>query len=275
MLPTFIVIGAMKCATTSLHYYLDLHPQVFMSQRKELDFFVSEKQWDKGLAWYESNFRDDFAINGESSTAYTKYPLIKDIPKRMHSVIPRAKLIYVVRDPVERIVSHYVHEYAQGRESRPIADALNPLENNQYVDLSRYHFQIRQYLDFYPLDRILVVMAEELRDNRLLTLRRIFRFLDVDDEFYSDQFCTMLNISADKRRKNKLGHFLSKLSVQHYKLHVTPPASSRKFVRFVSGSKFERPVLDRRLKKELVEALQSDTSSLRTLTGLNFKEWCV
>lgn len=246
-----------------------------MSQRKELDFFVAERNWSKGLAWYESNFREDFATNGESSTAYTKYPFISDVPTRMHSVLPAAKLIYVVRDPVDRIVSHYVHEFAQGQESRPIADALNPLENNQYVDLSRYHFQLRQFLRFYTLDRILVVTAEELRDNRVPTLRRIFEFLNVDNQFRSAEFSTMVNQSRDKRRKNKLGHLLARVSIRHYKLHVSPPSATRKVVRFVCGSSFERPVLDGRLKQALIETLRDDVNCLRNLTGMAFERWCL
>ncbi len=246
-----------------------------MSKRKELDFFIADRQWDKGVSWYKSQFSDDVAVNGESSTGYTKYPLVRDVPKRMHSVLPTARLIYLVRDPVDRIISHYIHDYAQGRENRPIGDALNLLENNQYLDLSKYYSQLRQYLEFYTLDRILVVMTEDLRDHRFSTLRRIFRFLTVDDDFRSDEFCRLLNQSAEKRRKNKLGHLVSKISVNHYKLHVASSATSRNLVRVVCGHKFERPVVDARLRHKLVEALQSDVTSLRNLTGLDFESWCL
>jgi hypothetical protein len=272
MLPTFIVIGAMKCATTSLHFYLDLHPQIFMSRRQELDFFIAERHWNKGLQWYESQFSDDFGINGESSSSYTKYPLVCDVPERIHSVLPLAKLIYVVRDPVDRIISHYIHEYAQGRENRPIDDALNLLENNHYLDVSKYYLQLRQYLEFYTPDQILVVMTEDLRDQRVSTLQRIFRFLSVDDNFRSDDFFRVLNQSSEKRRKNWLGHLVSTISVKHYKLHASPE-TSRKLVRKICGYKFDRPVVHARLRHKLVEALRSDVTSLRNLTGLGFEPW--
>src|SRR3712207_3099155 len=106
----------MKCATTSLHYYLNLHPQISMSEKKELDFFVREKHWDKGVEWYKSNFHGngETKIYGEASPNYTLHPIFSGVPERMYSVVPEAKLIYVVRDPIDRMISHYIHEYTKG-----------------------------------------------------------------------------------------------------------------------------------------------------------------
>jgi hypothetical protein len=70
MLPNLIIIGAMKCATTSLHYYLNLHPEILMSEEKQLDFFISELNWNKGIEWYESNFTDKAKIYGETSPIF-------------------------------------------------------------------------------------------------------------------------------------------------------------------------------------------------------------
>ena len=74
MLPDFIIIGAMKCGTTSLHHYLSLHPDISVSRRKELDFFVAEENWARGLAWYESQFPDKGKVRGEASPKYTFNP---------------------------------------------------------------------------------------------------------------------------------------------------------------------------------------------------------
>ena len=108
MLPNLIVIGAAKCGTTSLHEYLDLHPEVAMSREKELDFFVEEKHWGRGVEWYAAQF-EDAPVRGESSPSYTAYPRYRGVPERIRRVVPDAKLVYLVRDPVERIVSHFVH----------------------------------------------------------------------------------------------------------------------------------------------------------------------
>ena len=97
MLPTVIVIGAAKCGTTSVHEYLDDHPEVAMSAEKELNFFVEEKNWPRGIAWYESQFDPDAPVRGESSPTYTAYPEYHGVPERIRSVVPDAKLIYLVR----------------------------------------------------------------------------------------------------------------------------------------------------------------------------------
>ncbi len=85
ILPNLIVIGAPKCATTSLHYYLGLHPQISMSRNKELGFFVSELNWPKGIEWYKSNFTGKARIYGESSTHYASYPFFSGVPEKMYS----------------------------------------------------------------------------------------------------------------------------------------------------------------------------------------------
>src|ERR1700694_4198191 len=91
MLPNLIVIGGAKCGTSSLHYYLRLHPEIFMSRQKELNFFIEEMNWSEGLHWYEAQFQNgaQYAIRGESSPQYTRYPIFRGVPERMHQVIPQ------------------------------------------------------------------------------------------------------------------------------------------------------------------------------------------
>ncbi len=96
MLPNLIIIGAQKCATTSLHYYLSLHPHIFMSREKELNFFIFERNSHKGIEWYKSNFVIKANISGESSPDCTNYPFFDGVPERMYSVVPKAKLIYII-----------------------------------------------------------------------------------------------------------------------------------------------------------------------------------
>src|SRR5689334_25243197 len=81
-LPNLLVIGAAKAGTTSLHSYLSLHPEIFMSQRKELNFFDDRSRWNKGVEWYKSNFNDEFRVNGETSPQYSRYPRNAGVPDR-------------------------------------------------------------------------------------------------------------------------------------------------------------------------------------------------
>src|SRR5947208_13622101 len=97
-LPNLVVIGAQKCGTSGLHYYLSLHPEISMSKPKELNFFIAERNYPRGLDWYRAHFDPTAKVRGESSPNYTAYPLHVGVPERMHSIVPDAKLLYLVRD---------------------------------------------------------------------------------------------------------------------------------------------------------------------------------
>src|SRR5690242_1505303 len=111
MLPNFLVIAPPKTGSTSLHRYLEAHPEVFMSEQKELRFFIEQRNWNRGLAWYERHFRNAAGAKavGEASPGYALYPLYQGVPERIASVLgTRCRFLYVVRNPVDRIRSHYL-----------------------------------------------------------------------------------------------------------------------------------------------------------------------
>lgn len=179
-LPNFIVIGAMKAGTTSLYQYLKNHDQVFMSTIKELDFFVAESNWSRGVGWYQRQFGDAGGVlaRGEASTTYTQYPIHDGVPERIARLLPGVRLVYVVRDPVERIRSHYQHLVMTGVEKCPPDVAV--LENPIYLDCSKYAMQLEQYLEHFPREQILIVTSEALRVDRTATVQRVYDFLGVD-----------------------------------------------------------------------------------------------
>src|SRR4051812_3312851 len=115
-LPNLIVIGAKKSGTTSLYVYLDAHPEISMTRDKELNFFVEERNWSRGLGWYGEQFDAGAPVRGEASPYYTALPHHRGVPERMASVIPDARLVYMVRDPIARLLSHYDMGVARGRE---------------------------------------------------------------------------------------------------------------------------------------------------------------
>ncbi|MFI5121586.1 MAG: sulfotransferase family protein [Vicinamibacteria bacterium] len=187
-LPNLIVIGGLKCGTTSLHHYLNLHPQIAMSRPKELNFFVAELNWDLGPDWYASHFDRTALIRGESSPHYTNLPRFGGVAERMRELLGgQAQVIYMVRDPIERMLSHYFHNVGGGYESRPIEVALTD-PDSAYVARSRYALQLDPYLASFDRARVLIVANEDLAAAREATLRRVFEFVGVDDDFSSEQF---------------------------------------------------------------------------------------
>jgi hypothetical protein len=182
-LPTFIVIGAMKAGTTSLFHYLDEHPEVYMSPLKEVDFFVEEGNWARGLDWYARQFdgAGGAVAVGEASTIYTKYPRYGGVPERISQHLPDVRLVYVLRDPIDRLRSHFEHRRLVGNERRSLAEAI--ASDPSYVDTSRYGMQLERYLEHFPPDRILLLTSEALKTRRGETVREVYRFLGIDEAF--------------------------------------------------------------------------------------------
>jgi hypothetical protein len=247
-----------------------------MSKEKELDYFIDRGNWSKGIGWYKSHFTTDAPLLGESSPNYTSYPLVKGVAKRMHSFLPDAKLIYIVRDPVERIISQYIHYCTSGFENRSFEESLMQLDtNNRYIIRSQYYMQLSQFLKYYPKSDIIIITAEELYRERIETLNKIFRFLNVEEGFYSDEFWIIKHSSKEKGRKNLVGLFFKSLSETGLaKLFSTdirmgvgrliyPPFSKR----------IEKPHLTANLKAKIQAYLREDISQFRTISGRRYSDW--
>jgi len=262
----------MKCGTTSLHEYLSTHPEIFMSRTKEIDYF--SKYYDRGADWYRSHFPESTPIRGEASTSYTKYPTFTDVPKRMYALLPEARLVYIVRDPIERMISHYLHEKTRRRERRPIDQALADPTNNIYLMYSLYYQQLKQYLNWYPLESILVLETDDLRDKRLGTLRTVGRFLDIDDKCENNALRRLHNQTSDRNIKTRLGTWLLSTGIPDM-LYQKLPSSLWKLGKTLTQARRAtvRPVLDDNLRNILMGYVQSDIDALRHLTGKTFENW--
>ncbi len=277
-LPNLIIIGAQKSGTTSLHYYLGLHPQISMSREKELEFFMENRNWHKGIEWYKSHFTTRAKVYGESSPNYTAYPAWDGVPEKMHSVIPDTKLIYILRDPIDRMVSQYVQYLSVGLDNRAVEIAFRPLDNdNYYVRRSRYFMQLQQYLKYFPSSNILIITAEDLLNERRKTLEKAFAFLNVDEAFYSPKFLNIKHGSGGRRRKNRIGLLLKQFAESNIaKIFSTDMRMKLgQVIELAFSSEIARPVLDESLRAELTSFFKEDVAPLREFTGSDFAAWCV
>lgn len=189
-LPDFIIIGGMKCATTALYFYLAKHPKVIPAVRKEVHFFDSH--YSKGLDWYRGHFpfyrnyipivssSKEF-ITGEASPNYMIYP---HAPKRIAETLPKAKLIVVLRNPVDRAYSHYKHQVRVGKETLSFEEAIDRederiegelekmIEDETYVSLKYSLFsylhrgiyvdQLKAWFNYFKREQILILETENL-----------------------------------------------------------------------------------------------------------------
>jgi Sulfotransferase family len=162
-LPDFVIIGSMKSGTTSLFEWLGALDSVYTSRTKEPHFFSREDRWPRGVGWYQSLFADapPHSLIGEASVSYTDPARALVSAKRMAEVIPQARLIFVIRHPVERMRSHYRHEVQRSRERRPFVEALAD-PDNPYVRVSSYYQALLPFWQYFSAHQILVIRMEDL-----------------------------------------------------------------------------------------------------------------
>jgi hypothetical protein len=290
VLPNLLVIGAAKSGTTSLHHYLDAHPEISMAAPsesgdlldndaggKEMRFFW-RSDWRDRLEWYQSHFEHmDTPVRGETTPAYAAYPFHSGVAERIHEVVPSTLLLYIVRDPIERIAAHYVQMKVDD-DPRSFADWMRDYDqpDNQIVCPSRYATQVERYLDHFDSSQILVVDQHELRVERQATLRRIFEFVGVDVDFWSPSFDQRRNTQADKYALTPLGRRLFKRAIDPAgrRLMSRRWRTWRSPVRRAFSKRIaDRPTIEGEMRGRLVAMLQPEVDRLRELTGQRFEHW--
>ncbi len=274
-LPNLLIIGAMKSGTTSLCYYLNLHPEITMARKKEVNFFSGDRLNPKDINWYSLHFNKNTKIAGEASPSYTNYPLKPGVAERIFKLIPDVKLIYILRDPIDRMISQYVHRYAENTENRTIEEVFENLDDNPYIQRSQYAMQLDEYLSYFPMSNILITTAEELNGDRERVLRQIFSFLEVTADFYHPKFDKKIHRSSFKRRKTELGLAFSKRPIPRmiaqFPSYLRYPIQEVMYYPF--SRKVERPRLSPTLREKITNYLKLDVEKLREQTGKDFSMW--
>ncbi len=196
-LPNFMVIGAPRCATTSLYHHLKAHPQIYMSPMKEPRFYIygGDACVPPGVdaittrEAYEALFEAgrDFLYRGEATPTYIGRP---GVPQRIREQIPVCKLIVMLRNPVERTLSHYWFRVHQGTEARPfeaviaaergLLPVFDAPPGTYALTFSFYHAHLSRFFDYFPRDQLHVELFEDFREAPHGTMARIYAFLGVD-----------------------------------------------------------------------------------------------
>jgi Sulfotransferase family len=282
-LPNLVLIGAPKCGTTSLHYYLSLHPETSMSSPKELGFFIDEleveglsedsvrltdlvpRNWHRGEAWYAGHFDAAAKVRGESTPNYVApwYPGVAD---RMADLIPDAKLLMCIRDPVERAISHHVMTFGGARDHRPIEEAFAD-RSSQYWQYGRYTDLLAPFLERFDRSQLMVIDHEALLRRRRETVAAVFRFAGIDDSFWSPRIARELNPSTQSSSRKRLWFRLRHTPVMRVasKLPGDVKWLAERFV--VARSSESRPALSPELRAEMEEELVPGYEALRRESG--------
>jgi hypothetical protein len=272
LLPNFLIIGAMRSGTSSLAWYLRGHPQVCMSAQKEVHFF--DRNFERGVDWYRGFFdcaHPGHAV-GEATQTYMYDP---QAVENMSTVVPGARLIAILRHPVDRAYSHYWLNRERGREPLSFSGAITAepsrLSNGSlnerfwysYLDRGRYVHQLRRVCTHYPRERLLVVLFDDLRDDPVGTYRSICRFLGIDDSVVTARVGAAVNphLAFRSRRIRALA-----------KRFPRPLASA---IARLNNKRTSYPALDPSTREELLTRLGPDTSELQTWLGRDLSAWQV
>jgi len=276
-LPDFVIIGAQKCGSTTLHQDLRQHPEVFMPECKEVGGLRCEAVLTtRGMKSYSDYFRHATSIQlcGEAATAYSKIPKFQGIPKIAYELLgENLKIIYLVRDPIKRIISHHAHIFSSGKVSPDVNEAVKIYPN--FINYSSYAMQLNAWLEYFPPKNIRIVHFESYVNNRAYVVEQLLAFLGLPPEKLIRNFDAVYNRAEDRRQ---LAGFLRKLSVtKTYKAFLQPmiPSNLRKPLRNMLTS--PAPLPEARLSLEtrdwLTCQLRNDQEMFAEILGLKTIEW--
>ncbi len=261
----FLIIGAAKSATTSLSDGLAQHPDICFSQPKEPQFF-SKTNWRHHISAYHALFTSKAKLYGEGSTNYTKYPSFN---KQIHTDIfeynPEMKLIYIMRNPIDRITSHYTHTYNRGYEHmQDINEAV--FQNEHYISTSKYAKQIIPYIEQFGKEHVLLLFFEDFITQPQEVLNTVYRFLKIDQ--------LDIDISSINSNKSFNRHVL------HYK-YDNPKTIWEKLkkVGLIIKNYFNRDFIDSKpkltgaTKKHIINDVTDDIRAIEKLTNRDLSKW--
>ncbi|MGM0884265.1 MAG: sulfotransferase domain-containing protein [Bacillota bacterium] len=237
--PDFLIIGAQKCGTTSLYNYLIQHPQIISALNKEVHFF--DINFKKGLDWYRSKFpllESKKWITGEASPYYIFHP---HTPKRIFQIMPKIKLIVLLRNPVDRAYSHYHHQVRMGTEPLSFREAIKkeesrlkpeimkmlkdenyqspPYQYYSYLARGRYVEQLKTWMNLFPTEQFLILKSEDLYSNPAIVFHRVLDFLGLPryelKQYTKDNSGAYLKL--DLQLRNELLEYFRPYNRQLYK----------------------------------------------------------
>lgn len=265
----YIILGAQKCATSTLFAILANHPSIEACKVKEPHFFSTSNDWKMNLAKYEKLFckRSD-AKYLESSTSYTFFPHRRlGIWNDLYEYNCKMKFIYLVRNPIDRIVSNYMHNNHKGYTDADIEKII--FKNPLFINITRYYTQIMPFIRKFGRESILIIDFEDVINNREGVLRRISEFFEIDFDgfkYYEQVHC---NKSIDRRMK--YCHLIIPDPLLN-EIRKRFPNTWHLFLKTTKKDK-KKPRLSKQLQKAILHMLDFEINSLQELLGKDLTIW--
>jgi hypothetical protein len=285
-MPNFLIIGAMKSGTTALYYYLEQHPEIYMSPVKEPNFFSQENAVDTvtHIETYQYLFRGASGKKaiGEASHSYLYEPRAAAEIRRY---VPEAKLIAILRNPIDRAYSHFLHMVRSGTE--PLDDFAQALREEEvgihkgrtfqdYIGRGLYYNQLKRYFGTFSREQVRVYLYEDLSGAPISTVQDAFRFLKVDDSFVPD-VSLRRNVSGHPRYKT-LDRLLRSQSRIKHAAKIYLPAKlrwrfSKAFDDLKTRNLIEPPPVRSEVRRQLIRVYREDILNVQELIHRDLSGW--
>lgn len=266
----------MKSATSTLQDQLIQQPDIFMCEPKEPNFFSDNEQYEKGTEWYSGLF-DEFpekSLLGEASTHYTKLPTYPETVARINKDLSGTRFIYVMRHPIDRLVSHYIHEWSMGNYKCDINEAIT--QYPELVAYSCYSMQLFPYFETFGMDKVLPVFFDRLIKNSQSELERVCKFIDYKEAPIWKNDLKAKNISSKRIRRFPLYDLLIESRIAEIIRRSLIPKQLRNFVKSKLRMQ-DRPVISEINIAKLEDIFNKDLAILgkwlaKDINCHNFKE---
>jgi hypothetical protein len=294
-LPNFLIVGAAKSGTTALYQYLKQHPQVYMSSRKESNFFAFEGQevdfCGPGDEWIsESTITTLEAYEKQFEAATSQKAIGEASPwylysaraaQKIHRYIPSAKLIAILRNPANRAFSSYLHVVRDSRERLPFEEGLLAEEARvaqgweyiwHYRRAGFYSSQVKLYLDLFPREQMRFYLYDDFSSDPTSVLRDIYEFLDVDTDFVADMSIKPNTTGVPSNQL--LGRLLLQPNLLRSAVKVLLPAQlSYNVAQRINQRLLKKPSLDQQTYGQLLSGFEDDVYALQDLIGCDLSPW--
>ena len=282
----FFIVGAPKSGTTSLYHYLNEHPHVEMSSQKEPDYFSDKEIHEQGM-YYGKNrintidlYEDLFdqkkgVVYGESSVSYLFY---ENVPENLKSYNSNAKIIIMLRNPIDRAFSHYLMDYRLGLVSDSFEDIINKKSKHknahlfyqQYIEVSEYAKQIQRYFNVFSADNILLVDYEDFKSDVAGTVDVAYDFLSISTEFAAD---VNTKHNSFTMPRNKGIRFIYSFVFLRKAFAFMFPKSVVKNIRGFLFKTNKKPVLLEKTRSKLKQFFTDDVRELGDFFGKDYSKW--
>lgn len=295
MLPNFLIVGAAKSGTSSLDYYLSQHPEIYIPRKKEAHYFsipsfpiAFRGPGDEGMNEYTIRSRSDYEqlfshvreekAVGESSVFYLYYP---GTAERIREEIPDAKILIILRNPVDRAFSAYMHLIRDEREHLPLDQALAAEASRKemdyepmwlYQELGFYSEQVQRYLEVFGPSQVKVVVFEDFIARPQAVLKDVFQFLNVDSEFTVD---TSVRLNESGQVKSRwLYNFISKPNFLKEAVKPLFPSAVRERLGLKAKSMvLAKATMDPEVRAQLADTFAPEIAKLEVLLNLDLSKW--